>query len=106
MTPKTIKRLSSDFKDAAKDEFAGHQEICDGMQVEKTSPGAKYYFSVVRYGLTGVLLPLFDIRTDLVTAYTHFSWGDRSWGILTLFFVALPGIVCGLAFLVLGLQKE
>ena len=66
----------------------------------------KWFFSIVKNSLTGCLLPLFDIGTDLFAAGTHFYWGDASWGALTLFFVGLPGLVCGLAVAIFGLKKS
>ena len=59
-----------------------------------------------RYIVTGILFPLFDIGSDLVTAGSHFYFGDASWGILTLCFVALPGLVAGLSVAILGLRKS
>ena len=53
-----------------------------------------------------MLFPIFDIGSDLVTAGTHLYYNDVSWGMLTLFFVALPGFVAGLATAILGLRKS
>ena len=64
------------------------------------------YLNHFRYIVTGILFPLFDIGSDLVTAGSHFYFGDASWGILTLCFVALPGLVAGLSVAILGLRKN
>ena len=57
---------------------------------------AKWAFSTVKNFITGVIIPLVDIGTDLFAAGTHFWWGDVTWGCLTLLFVGMPGFVCGL----------
>ena len=59
-----------------------------------------------RYVITGVLFPICDIGSDLVTGGQYFYYGDSHWGAFTLVFVALPGLVAGLSVLVLGLRRE
>ena len=50
-----------------------------------------FYAVVLKTIVSGVLIPLFDIGTDFATAITHFLFSNWSWGVLTLFFVWLPG---------------
>ena len=47
---------------------------------------------VLKESITGVLVPLFDMGTDLATAVTHFIWTNYGWGTMTLVFVWLPGM--------------
>jgi len=61
---------------------------------------------IIRYIITGVLFPIFDIGSDLITGGQHFYYGDPHWGALTLFFVAFPGLVAGVSVLILGLRRE
>ena len=71
--------------------------------------GCVAYFKFLfrsRYIITGVLFPICDIGSDLVTGGQYFYYGDSHWGAFTLVFVALPGLVAGLSVLVLGLRKE
>lgn len=87
--------------------FKGHNtEDAATDQTDDRKESIKLCLSVLKYTLTGVLVPIFDIGSDFVTAITHFWWGNNSWGILTLFFIALPGIVCGSAIAIFGLRKR
>jgi hypothetical protein len=61
---------------------------------------------MTKESITGVLIPLFDMGSDIATAVTHFKWNNYGWGALTLFFVALPGFVCALAITIKGLRKK
>lgn len=111
LSPSRVKKLKGDLKDLAKDELGEHQQICDQIQCQEDQHGQdqemfKYVFAIIRYSLTGVLLPLFDIGSDLFTAGTHYYWGDWAWGSLTLAFVGLPGLVCGLSLTIFGLRKQ
>ena len=65
-----------------------------------------FYLVVLKTIFSGVLIPLFDIGTDFATAVTHFLFSNWSWGILTLFFVWLPGFVCALAITIRGLKTR
>lgn len=94
-----------------------------------SSASILFYLAVFKETITGVLVPTFDMFTDLATAVTHFIWGDWGWGeflekekkytqtfgkhkitytlgTLTLVFVWLPGFVVALAIAVRGLKKE
>jgi len=85
--------------------------------------------TVIRYTITGVLFPIFDIGSDLAAAFTHFKvrsttsgwekdtcststsesllqFHDISWGILTLFFVWLPGFTAASGVAISGLWKK
>ena len=68
----------------------------DDVEVTTNKDKAKWAFSTVKNFITGVIIPLVDIGTDLFAAGTHFWWGDVTWGCLTLLFVGMPGFVCGL----------
>ena len=70
--------------------------ISDDVEVTTNKDKAKWAFSTVKNFITGVIIPLVDIGTDLFAAGTHFWWGDVTWGCLTLLFVGMPGFVCGL----------
>ncbi len=66
----------------------------------------KFYAYTAKETFSGILMPLFDMGSDIVTAFTHYRWENYGWCILTLVFVALPGLVCGLAITIKGLRKE
>lgn len=61
---------------------------------------------MTKESIGGVLIPLFDMGSDVATAVTHYRWQNYGWCILTLVFVALPGLVCGLAITIKGLRKQ
>jgi len=126
-SPLKVRGLRQELKDIVKEEVKEHQDIIDDVTDNKDGPIAegggaaisdgraatwdckeqvKWLLSVAKYTVTGFLLPFLDFGTDLVVAVTHFYWGDWSWGALTLAFVGLPGLVCGLAIAVFGLKKE
>lgn len=71
-----------------------------------TGDRVKWVLSTAKNAITGCFLPLLDIGTDLFAAGTHFYWGDIVWGCLTLAFVGLPGLVCGLSVAVYGLRMK
>merc|ERR1712020_776025 len=66
----------------------------------------KYYAYFAKECTTGILLPLLDMGTDVASAVTHFYFENYAWGILTLVFIALPGLVCGIIITIKGLTKE
>ena len=71
-----------------------------------TSGPIKFYAYSTKESITGIIMPIFDMGSDVVTAATHFRWSHYGWGIMTLVFVALPGLVCGLAITIKGLRKK
>lgn len=75
------------------------------MSFQNSSP-FKFYAYMTKESISGVLIPLFDMGSDVATAVTHYRWENYGWCILTLVFVALPGLVCGLAITIKGLRKQ
>ena len=65
-----------------------------------------FIISVIKWFITGIVMPLLDMGSDIVTAVIHFQLTDPAWGILTLMFVWLPGFVVSVAIMVWGLRKE
>ena len=51
-------------------------------------------------------MQFFDIGSDIASAVVHYKGGDYGWCALTLLFVGLPGLVCGLAITIKGLRKR
>lgn len=61
---------------------------------------------MVKWILFGVIVPMIDMVTDIVTAGSHFYFDDYAWGSLTLIFVWLPGFVVALAISIRGLMDK
>jgi len=103
------KLTKKDIKRVVIGEVQDHEEVFDSkddVEVTTNKDKAKWAFSTVKNFITGVIIPLVDIGTDLFAAGTHFWWGDVTWGCLTLLFVGMPGFVCGLTIAVYGLRMK
>ena len=66
----------------------------------------KFYAYSTKETISGIIVPTFDMGSDVATAVTHYKWANYGWCALTLAVVALPGFVCGLAITIKGLRKE
>ena len=95
-----------EIKDIIKNEVDTHKKtLADRTQDTENKP-CKFYFYLIKGILGGLLLPLFDIGSDIATSVTHYKWEHYGWGSLTLFFVFLPGLVIGLVIAIKGLRKR
>ena len=54
------------------------------------------WFNIVRKTYSWILVKFVDIFTDFAAAYQHFKYENYRYGLLTLFFVYLPGLVLAL----------
>ena len=54
------------------------------------------WFNIFRKTYSWILVKFVDIFTDFAAAYQHFKYENYKYGILTLFFVYLPGLVLAL----------
>jgi len=79
--------------------------ILDQPEIE---PGCDWWlwYQIMRKSITWVMMKFIDIGTDLAVAYQHFKREDYKYGILTLFFVYLPGLVLSAGFTWWGLVAK
>ena len=54
------------------------------------------WFNIIRKTYSWILVKFVDIFTDFAAAYQHFKYENYKYGVLTLFFVYLPGLVLAL----------
>ena len=54
------------------------------------------WFNIIRKTYSWILVKFVDIFTDFAAAYQHFKYENYRYGLLTLFFVYLPGLVLAL----------
>ena len=54
------------------------------------------WFNIIRKTYSWILVKFVDIFTDFAAAYQHFKYENYKYGIFTLFFVYLPGLVLAL----------
>ena len=64
------------------------------------------YAVALKWCITGVLMPLVDMGTDIVTAGIHFHYNNPGWGAMTLLFVWVPGFVVAVAIAIRGLSEK
>ena len=76
------------------------------MFQDETENPRKFYLYMAKETISGILIPLFDMGSDVATAATHYKWENYGWAVATMAFVALPGLVCGLAIAIKGLKKR
>ena len=65
------------------------------MEQPEIEPGCDgwLWYNIIRKAYTWIIMKFVDIGTDFAAAYQHFKRGDLRYGLLTLFFVYLPGLV-------------
>jgi len=64
------------------------------------------WFNIIRKTYSWILVKFVDIFTDFAAAYQHFKYENYKYGVLTLFFVYLPGLVLALGFSYWGLLHK
>ena len=96
----------SNIKGIFRNELEEHKEDLAEELQDKEKHKCKFYAYLIKSICSGLLLPLLDIGTDVATSVTHAKFENYGWSALTLVFVAVPGLVCGLAIAIKGLRKE
>jgi len=95
------------LEEACEDCEDGTREVVDGaVDTDQKKSNAKFYAYSTKESVSGIIVPTFDMGSDVATAVTHYKWGNYGWCALTLVVVALPGFVCGLAITIKGLRKK